>query len=102
MGKEKRINVRAKGDSKERLAKACEVTGATEASLVMACVEALIDYIEAHGEITLPLVILPKSALKKRRAERKIFAVPPAQPSRAFQLRAAEEAPPYKAKRKRA
>ena len=69
MARERRINVRAKGDLKDRLKRACEITGANESSLVAACVESLVSYIEEHGEITLPLMVLPKSALKKEYIE---------------------------------
>jgi uncharacterized protein (DUF1778 family) len=62
MPRERRINVRAKGDLKDRLRRACEITGASESSLVAACVEALVNYVESHGEITLPVVVVPKSA----------------------------------------
>ena len=66
MAKEIRINVRADESMKGRLQKVCQTTGANETTLVMACVEALVDYIEKHGEITLPLVVLPKSSIKKK------------------------------------
>ena len=62
MPREQRINVRAKGDLKDRLRRTCEITGASESSLVVACVESLVSYVESHGEITLPIVVLPKSA----------------------------------------
>jgi hypothetical protein len=65
MPKERRINVRAKGDLKDRLRRACQVIGATESSLIVACVESLVNYIESHGEITLPIMVVPKSVLKK-------------------------------------
>jgi hypothetical protein len=62
MPREQRINVRAKGDLKDRLRRTCEITGASESSLVVACVESLVSYVESHGEITLPIVVIPKSA----------------------------------------
>jgi hypothetical protein len=65
MPKERRINVRAKGDLKDRLRRACQIIGASESSLIVACVESLVNYIESHGEITLPIMVVPKSALKK-------------------------------------
>jgi hypothetical protein len=68
MSRERRINVRAKGDLKDRLRRACEITGASESSLVGACVEALVNYVESHGEITLPIMVVPKSALTEPRA----------------------------------
>ncbi len=72
MAKEIRINVRADRATKERLRRALKVVGkhATETEFVMACVEALCDYIEKHGEITLPLTVLPKSQLKKNSDEK--------------------------------
>ena len=68
MPREQRINVRAKGDLKDRLRRTCEITGASESSLVVACVESLVNYIENHGEITLPIIVVPKSVLKGTRA----------------------------------
>src|SRR2546430_4783003 len=62
MPRERRINVRAQGDLKDRLRRVCQITGASESSLVVACVESLVNYVEGHGEITLPLVVVPKSA----------------------------------------
>jgi len=61
MAKEPRINVRATESQKERLRRACEVTGLSETAIVMACVEAALVYIEAHGEVRLPLAVIPKS-----------------------------------------
>jgi hypothetical protein len=69
MPRERRINVRAKADLKDRLRRACELTGTNESSLVAACVKSLLDYVESHGEITLPIMVVPKSALKKPGSE---------------------------------
>jgi hypothetical protein len=71
MPREQRINVRAKGDLKDRLRRTCEITGASESSLVVACVESLVSYVESHGEITLPIVVLPKSANSNHAAAQK-------------------------------
>ena len=68
MPRERRINVRAKGDLKDRLRRACQITGASESSLVAACVESLVNYVESYGELTLPLAVVPKNALKELRA----------------------------------
>ena len=51
-----------------KMRRACEITGASESSLVGACVEALVNYVESHGEITLPIMVVPKSALTEPRA----------------------------------
>ena len=67
MPRERRINVRAKGDLKDRLRRACQITGASESSLVASCVESLVNYVETHGEITLPIVVVPKSVLEQAR-----------------------------------
>ena len=65
MAKETRINVRASEELKDRLKRASEATGINETNLVISCVEALLDYIETHGELTMPLAVLPKSKLNK-------------------------------------
>jgi hypothetical protein len=47
------------------LRRACEITGASESNLVVSCVESLVNYVESHGEITLPIVVVPKSVLEQ-------------------------------------
>lgn len=64
MSKEIRIAFRADKALKSRLTKAAKTVMLNESQLSEACVEALIEYIEEHGEITLPLAIVPKSLLK--------------------------------------
>lgn len=60
--KEARIAVRVTEQLKSRLAAAGEKTGVDEADLIRWCIEALLDYVEENGEITLPLIVKPKSA----------------------------------------
>ena len=62
MGKEIRINVRANELLKRRIQTVTETTKIAETSLVIACMEALCDYFDEHGEITMPLIVKPKSA----------------------------------------
>jgi hypothetical protein len=62
MGKEIRVNVRVAAELKERLRKVIDETKISETSLAIACLEALCDYFEEHGEVTMPLVVKPKSA----------------------------------------
>lgn len=42
-----------------------QTTGIAEAELVRACVRALVEYVTEHGELTVPLVMKPKSADRK-------------------------------------
>ena len=69
MPKEIRINVRASEELKDRLKRVCELTGLPETTLVMACLEGALRYVEKHGEITLPLSVIPTSELKKQQGE---------------------------------
>ncbi len=67
--KQPRLAVRfPKGsDLPERLAAVLEAAdGVDEPKLILACVKAVIEYMERNGEITFPLVVLPRSALKKK------------------------------------
>lgn len=64
MKRETRISVRATQELKDRLKNASLLTGINETNLVVSCVEALLDYIDEHGEISMPLAVLPKSALR--------------------------------------
>jgi hypothetical protein len=36
-------------------------TGLDESTIIRAAIEACLEYVEAHGEITLPLSVMPKS-----------------------------------------
>jgi len=58
--KEIRISVRITPQLKAELQKAVELTGIDESTLVRKCLEALLDHVETHGSITLPLSIGPK------------------------------------------
>jgi hypothetical protein len=68
MAKDTRIQFRVSEEKKRRFDHCAEVTGLDATALGEAAVEALCDYIELHGEITMPLVILHKSALAKTAA----------------------------------
>jgi hypothetical protein len=58
---EKRVSVRVDEDLKNLVKEVVEKTGISETALVEATLKALCDYFQQHGEITLPLVVLPKS-----------------------------------------
>lgn len=66
MPKETRIALRVTDEKKDRLARAAKIVGLNETTLVEACVDALIDYVEEHGELTMPLVVMPKKAASRR------------------------------------
>ena len=66
--KEIRVNVRIAEELKGDVQRVLELTGVDESALVRACLESVVEYFDKHGEITLPLVVLPKSALKKLEA----------------------------------
>ena len=70
MSKDTRIAFRTTMDLKERLGKVSKTVRLSDSQLAEACVEALVEYIEEHGEITLPLALVPKSAGKKVSAPR--------------------------------
>lgn len=65
MKKQIRISVRASDELKQRLKAASDLTGINETNLVISCVEALIEYIETHGEIRMPLAVIPRSELNQ-------------------------------------
>lgn len=64
MPKEVRVHVRIAVELKERVQEVTKVTGLDEAALVRSALEAIAEYFEEHGEITLPFVMLPKSLAK--------------------------------------
>ena len=66
MAKDTRIAFRTSEATKDRLAKAAAFVRLSETALAEACVEALVEYIEENGQITLPLAIIPKSSLPKK------------------------------------
>jgi hypothetical protein len=66
VAKETRIAFRASDDLKKRLARAARIVGLSETAMAEACVEALIEYIEANGEIRLPLVVVPEREWEKK------------------------------------
>lgn len=69
--------MRVDEDLKKLVRDIVEKTNVTETALVEATLKALCDYFEEHGEITLPLVVIPKSALKKTSARAAIGAIGP-------------------------
>lgn len=62
MKKETRIAFRTSEDLKARLTKAAATVRLSESQLSEACVEALCDYIEENGNVTLPITITTKTA----------------------------------------
>lgn len=64
--KETRVSVRIDDDLKKLVRDVVDQTNISETTLVEATLRAICDYFAKHGEITLPLVILPKSAVKKK------------------------------------
>lgn len=65
MADEIRIHVRIAAELKERVQELSRVTGLDEATLVRKSLESIAQYFDEHGELTVPFVLLPKSALKK-------------------------------------
>jgi len=84
--KDVRISVRISNALKLRLAEAEEKTGIPEADLVRCCAEALVDYVEKNGEITMPLIVKPKSAEATKK-----FKYPPPHPGDSFEEALMEE-----------
>lgn len=68
MAKDTRIQFRVSEEKKRRFDHCAEITGLDATALGEAAVEALCDYIEEHGEITMPLVVLPKSVIARKTA----------------------------------
>lgn len=66
MSKDTRIAFRSSAELKARLKKASQTVRLAETQLAEACVEALVEYIEKHGEITLPLSVLPTSQVENQ------------------------------------
>ncbi|MES2572145.1 MAG: hypothetical protein V4710_19070 [Verrucomicrobiota bacterium] len=65
MPKEVRIHVRIDEALKDDMQRLKKATGLDDAAIVRACLESVVEYFNEHEEITLPLVIMPKSTLKK-------------------------------------
>jgi len=78
MAKDTRIAFRTSSTKKERLQRAAEIVGLTETSLAEACIEALVRYIEEHGEIRLPLSVIPTVELEKRGMKSDLLSLPAA------------------------
>jgi predicted DNA-binding protein len=55
------VSVRVSAEIKKRLDALEQQTGLDESTIIRAAIEACLDYVEEHGEITLPLAVLPKS-----------------------------------------
>lgn len=62
----KPIHVRIEEDLQKDFAEVLELTGMGETQFVKASIRALIEYVREHGEIRLPLAIVPKSELKQK------------------------------------
>ena len=67
MSKDTRIQFRVSDAQKIRFGNCAAKVKLNETALGAAAVDALCDYIESHGEITLPLAVIPESLLKKLR-----------------------------------
>ena len=67
MSKDTRIQFRVSDTQKIRFGNCAAKVKLNETALGAAAVDALCDYIELHGEITLPLAVIPESLLKKLR-----------------------------------
>ncbi len=76
MPKHTRLQFRTTEEKKQRFERCCAKVGLDQTALGQAAVDALCDYIEASGEITLPLRVLPKSALAalEKKAEYSLMA----------------------------
>jgi hypothetical protein len=61
MAKDVRMHFRLDPVAREKLQRACELTGLDEPSAMRACIQAFIEHIEENGGIWLPLAIVPKS-----------------------------------------
>lgn len=61
--KEYRISARVPEELKKRLERVEKLIGIDQAIIIRKCVEALIEYVEEHGEITFPL----EMAINKKR-----------------------------------
>ncbi|MDR3406341.1 MAG: hypothetical protein P4L99_27905 [Chthoniobacter sp.] len=64
MGKDTRLQFRISEEKKKRFDECAKLVGLNATALGEAAVDALCDYIEENEEITLPLVVLPKSAIE--------------------------------------
>ena len=64
MSKDDRLHFRLDPVAREKLRKVCAVTGLDEPTALRACISAFIEYVEAHGEITLPLRVVPRAKEK--------------------------------------
>src|SRR5436189_6448399 len=69
--KEIRVNVRVAEELKAKVMKINEITGLDESTLVRKSLEAIAEYFQEHGELTVPFVVLPKSALTAPRTKTK-------------------------------
>ena len=61
MSKDTRLHFRLDNAAREKLREVCKLTGLDEATALRACIKAFIEYIEEHGEIRLPLAVVPKA-----------------------------------------
>lgn len=61
--KDERIAIKVESELKRRLEKVAEQSSITEPSLVRACVTAICEYWETHGELTVPFSVIPSKRL---------------------------------------
>jgi hypothetical protein len=64
--KEPRVHVRISGDLQERVRKVHEKTGLDISVMVRFGLEAIADYFEKYGCVTVPLLAVPQPALTKK------------------------------------
>jgi len=64
----KPIYVRIEDEMRKDFDSVLELTGLGETQFVKAAIKALVEYVRQHGEITLPLAIVPKSERSKTAA----------------------------------
>lgn len=100
MAKDTRLQFRVSAAKKARAEKCAAIVGMDLTALGEAAIDALCDYIEARGEITMPLAVLPRNAVP----EKSRVPTAPSPASRITYLsdpdentaRAAEDPPPPK------
>jgi len=74
MAKGYRVSVRVGDELGSSFQESLGITGLGETQFINQAIEAFVQYVREHGEITIPLAIVPRSSLKK--------ALPPGEASR--------------------
>jgi len=68
-----KISVKVEPDLKKKLEHAASELQIGEASLVRACVTALLNYVEQNREITIPFIVIPRSIYNELNATQEIY-----------------------------